>query len=195
MAADVSPTAETTTIAPPSPLADFWSSFSENRGAVAGLVVLTLIVLAALFVICAARDARSAERPRPNIVLILADDIGFSDAGCYGGEIQTPHLDALARDGPLLRRVQLAPTRVRRNHARLLAMPRQRAIHRARVHVQKPEPRREFPRRRSLPARTRPINRNDCHALKNVCPSKSRLTKKSPTFIRAPLNPRTTRRA
>jgi arylsulfatase len=57
------------------------------------------IVLAALFVICAARDARSAERPRPNIVLILADDIGFSDAGCYGGEIQTPHLDALARDG------------------------------------------------------------------------------------------------
>ncbi len=36
---------------------------------------------------------------RPNIVLILADDLGFSDLGCYGGEIRTPHLDRLAKDG------------------------------------------------------------------------------------------------
>ncbi len=36
---------------------------------------------------------------RPNIVLILADDMGFSDIGCYGGEIQTPNLDRLARRG------------------------------------------------------------------------------------------------
>lgn len=35
----------------------------------------------------------------PNIVLILADDLGFSDIGCFGGEIPTPHLDALAADG------------------------------------------------------------------------------------------------
>jgi arylsulfatase A-like enzyme len=35
----------------------------------------------------------------PNILLILADDLGFSDLGCYGGEIATPHLDALAREG------------------------------------------------------------------------------------------------
>ena len=38
-------------------------------------------------------------RKRPNIVVILADDMGFSDIGCYGSEIATPNLDALARSG------------------------------------------------------------------------------------------------
>jgi arylsulfatase A-like enzyme len=42
------------------------------------------------------------EPARPNIVLILADDMGFSDIGCYGGEIDTPHLDRLARRGTRL---------------------------------------------------------------------------------------------
>ena len=36
---------------------------------------------------------------RPNIILIMADDMGFSDIGCYGGEIQTPNLDRLAKHG------------------------------------------------------------------------------------------------
>ncbi len=56
--------------------------------------------LAMLFV--AARPLRAAEEkqpPRPNIVVILADDMGYSDLGCYGGEIRTPHVDALAREG------------------------------------------------------------------------------------------------
>lgn len=36
---------------------------------------------------------------RPNIILMMADDLGFSDLGCYGSEIPTPNLDALARGG------------------------------------------------------------------------------------------------
>jgi len=36
---------------------------------------------------------------RPNVVLILADDLGYSDIGCYGGEIRTPNLDRLGRSG------------------------------------------------------------------------------------------------
>ncbi len=40
-----------------------------------------------------------AEPAKPNILLILADDMGFSDVGCFGGEIPTPHLDQLAARG------------------------------------------------------------------------------------------------
>ncbi|MGH9627623.1 MAG: arylsulfatase, partial [Bryobacteraceae bacterium] len=36
---------------------------------------------------------------RPNIIVIMADDMGFSDLGCYGSEIRTPNLDGLAREG------------------------------------------------------------------------------------------------
>jgi len=44
--------------------------------------------------------AQGAERPdRPNIVLILADDLGYGDLGCYGGSVATPHLDRLASEG------------------------------------------------------------------------------------------------
>src|SRR5687767_15895515 len=37
--------------------------------------------------------------PRPNIVVIMSDDMGYSDAGCFGGEIATPNLDRLAAGG------------------------------------------------------------------------------------------------
>ena len=43
--------------------------------------------------------ALAAPSDRPNVLLILADDLGFSDLGCHGSEIATPHLDALAAHG------------------------------------------------------------------------------------------------
>jgi arylsulfatase A-like enzyme len=41
----------------------------------------------------------AGESKKPNIVVIIADDLGYSDVGCYGGEIETPQLDRLAENG------------------------------------------------------------------------------------------------
>ncbi len=46
---------------------------------------------------------RSTDQSRPNIIIIMADDMGFSDIGCYGGEVSTPNLDKLAANGIKLR--------------------------------------------------------------------------------------------
>jgi arylsulfatase A-like enzyme len=43
--------------------------------------------------------AAQSAKNQPNIVIILADDMGFSDLGCYGSEIRTPNIDTLAKDG------------------------------------------------------------------------------------------------
>lgn len=53
----------------------------------------------ALLVSAVPATLSAADPERPNIVLIMADDMGFSDIGCYGGEIETPHLDRLANGG------------------------------------------------------------------------------------------------
>lgn len=56
-------------------------------------------VLLVLFGMLAATGPQLAAQERPNIIVVLADDLGFSDLGCYGGEIRTPNLDRLAKEG------------------------------------------------------------------------------------------------
>lgn len=54
---------------------------------------------AALPLGCGSQPEPEPESKRPNIVLVMADDMGFSDIGCYGGEISTPNIDKLAENG------------------------------------------------------------------------------------------------
>lgn len=55
--------------------------------------------MARILLVSLAGDCVADAAERPNILLIVADDVGFSDLGCYGGEIDTPNLDRLASDG------------------------------------------------------------------------------------------------
>jgi len=70
------------------------------RHALALGLVIASVILPAPPASCAAETGpRPSHPPPPNIVLIMADDMGFSDLGCYGAEIATPNLDRLAAEG------------------------------------------------------------------------------------------------
>jgi arylsulfatase len=62
----------------------------SSRLAAAGICIVGLLL---------AETSTVRAASRPNVVIILADDMGFSDLGCYGGEIHTPHIDAMAQQG------------------------------------------------------------------------------------------------
>jgi len=75
-------------------------------------VIGTVTPAAALLVGCSQNDSQqsaSTATPRPNILLIVADDIGYSDVGAYGGEIATPNIDRLAEEGLLLTQFHVSP--------------------------------------------------------------------------------------
>ena len=55
------------------------------------------LTLSVILISCGTNQKNRDERP--NIILIMADDMGFSDLGCFGSEIQTPNLDNLAEEG------------------------------------------------------------------------------------------------
>src|SRR3546814_9880514 len=73
----------------------------------AAAITLTFSTVSA----CASQEHQvKAQVNRPNVVIILADDLGFSDLGAFGGEIDTPNLDALAKAGLRLTDFHAAPS-------------------------------------------------------------------------------------
>ena len=74
---------------------------------------VTVIALVSVTVWAAASckpNSKTQLAKQPNILLIVADDLGFSDIGPYGGEISTPALDQLAREGVQLSNFHVLPT-------------------------------------------------------------------------------------
>jgi len=63
------------------------------------LLRLALLIPALLLGLAGAEARAAAASGRPNILLIVADDLGYADLGAYGGDIDTPNIDALARGG------------------------------------------------------------------------------------------------
>lgn len=72
------------------------------------IFILIAMLLGSLPAVGAGREA--ARQKRPNFLIIVADDLGYSDLGAFGGEIPTPNLDRLAQDGVRLTDFHTAPT-------------------------------------------------------------------------------------
>lgn len=70
---------------------------------------MRIAIVALAMAVVAPVPASAAEPPRPNIVFILADDLGWGDVGWHGSEIKTPHLDKLAAAGARLEQFYVQP--------------------------------------------------------------------------------------
>ncbi|HEX3081387.1 MAG TPA: sulfatase-like hydrolase/transferase, partial [Puia sp.] len=70
---------------------------------------ITILIVAFLCLDSKSSFAQPADASRPNILMIVADDLGYADLGCYGGEIKTPNIDALAGKSILFTRFHTSP--------------------------------------------------------------------------------------
>src|SRR5687768_6661044 len=64
--------------------------------------LMSRIAFLMMFALCAigAEALAAADAPRPNVIFILADDLGYTDVGCYGSKhYETPNIDRLAKEG------------------------------------------------------------------------------------------------
>jgi arylsulfatase len=81
----------------------------------------------AMALVCFCGVGGLVQAERPNVVVLLADDLGYSDLGCYGGEIQTPNIDRLAGEGLRFSHFRASPMCVTSRVALLSGMPFHRA--------------------------------------------------------------------
>ena len=65
---------------------------------------ISLVIVLTLLGLFLGSCSENRKNEPPNILLIVADDLGYSDLGCFGGEVETPQLDNLASDGVLMTR-------------------------------------------------------------------------------------------
>ena len=68
------------------------------------------VVFRCLLIILVCSGTAAAQQERPNILLIVADDMGYSDVGAFGGEIATPSIDDLANAGIRMTNFYVGPT-------------------------------------------------------------------------------------
>ena len=76
----------------------------EHREVARGRAVGGIALVLSLFLVAGLAGPSAAAPDRPNVVIFLADDLGWADVGFHGGSIETPHIDRLAREGVELHR-------------------------------------------------------------------------------------------
>jgi len=79
------------------------------RSRVAALVLILPVLALAVLIPGGAPTTAAAAAPRPHVVYILADDLGWKDVGFHGSDIKTPNLDQLAADGARLEQFYAQP--------------------------------------------------------------------------------------
>ena len=71
--------------------------------------IIWILFISVGLISCTDSSRQGPEDERPNILLLVADDLGYADLGCYGGDIETPHIDQLAANGIRFSRFHTSP--------------------------------------------------------------------------------------
>jgi arylsulfatase len=81
----------------------FYAGEQATMNVACGRSIVTEMALVfkgiAIFIMCLLMQTASVSAIKPNIIIIMTDDMGYSDLGCFGSEIETPHIDSLAAHG------------------------------------------------------------------------------------------------